>query len=294
MRIEFESAPPVDAPTLEDVDRSLRALTFPDNSFAILAAGPQVYIQAAMDDDGAFVVEYRDGSADGHYRTSAEVAIDDVVGAFQSYLRQDGVWRSRFEWQKFDVGAGTPPPPHRHRTTGRRPARVRSAPATDWRSAGCLVAFYAVLLPVAAALMVSLLRSGVEGFLGTTGLAGDPGHVVVTVCHPNRYSGGCSGTFTPTNRLFAIPSDVSVVGFYHAGDALDVHLLDGAAWPQGGSAAGFWIAPLLFGGFFAVGFVAGIVDVVRRTWKRLRAPQAVAGGTAARARRRRRRFTAPR
>jgi hypothetical protein len=294
MRIEFESASPVDDPTLEDVDRSLRALTFPDNSFAILAAGPQVYIQTTMDDDGSFIVEYRDGSADDHYRASAEVAIDDVVRAFHSYLRQDDAWRSRFDWQKVNVGAGTPVPPRRYRTAGRRPARVRPTPATNWRSAGCLVAFYAVLLPVAAALMVSQLRGGLDGFLGSTGLAGDPGRVVITVCHPDRYSGGCSGTFTPTGRLFAIPSDVPVVGFYHAGDALDVHLLDGEAWPQGGSSAAYWIAPLLFGGFFAFAFAVGIVDVVRRTWRRLRAPHPAAGGTSARSRRRRGGFPASR
>jgi hypothetical protein len=277
VRIEFEAAPPVDDPTPRDVDVGLRALTFPDNSFAILAVGSDVYIQAAMDDDGTFVVEYQDGSADDHYRTPAAVAIDDVVEAFQSYLQQDGTWRSRFEWQKVEVGAGAqaPAPPRRRRPARRGLARPRSTALGGWRSTGCLVVFYALLLPVAAAFTVTLLRNGLEGALASTGLAGEPGRVVVTACpQTSRFGGDCSGIFTPSDTPPALHSTVSIAGSYRAGDAVDVHVLDGEAWPEGGSAAVLWISNLLFGSLFVVGGVAGVVDIILRTWRRLRGSRA--------------------
>src|SRR5262249_12332507 len=120
-------------------------------------------------------------------------------------------------------------------------------------------------------LMVFLLESGLKGGLAGTGLAGEHGQVLVTVCHPTRYGGGCSGFFTPSDRALALPSVVPVEGWYHAGDIVDVHLLDGDAWPEGGPAAVLWISALLFGGLLLAAAVLGLADVARRTWRRLRA-----------------------
>jgi hypothetical protein len=286
VRIEFEAAPPVDDPTLEQVEQGLRALRFPGDTFAILELRPSTYIQAATDDEGSFVVEYRDGSSDDHFRAARAMRLEDVIAAFQSYLRQDDQWRSRFEWEKLDLSSGgaSPAPPGQRPTTGRgrrrgRPVAARRGKDRAWLSAGCLTVFYVVLVPLAAVLTVVLLRAGVQGGLASTGLAGEPGQVLVTACHPTRYAAGCSGIFmpTPSDRALALPSIVSVEGWYSSGDAVDVHLLGGDAWPEGGAAAGLWIVPLLFGGAFLVAGALGLLDVARRTWRRLRAGLAGTG-----------------
>jgi hypothetical protein len=280
MRIEFEAAPAVDEPTPEEVDRGLRALVFPDNSFAILGSRPASYIQTAVDDDGSFIVEYQDGSPDDHFRAAPPTALDDVIEAFQSYLRQDDAWKRRFEWRKVDVGppGASPGRPAARRSTNRGPRRTRTAgarPADQRRlSAGCLVAFYAVLIPPTVVLMIVLLKSGVEGGLAGTGLAGEPGQLMVTACHPTRYDGGCSGLFMPSDRALALPSVVPVEGWYRAGDAVAVHLLDGDAWPEGGPAAAIWVVALLFGGLLLAALVLGLADVARRTWTRVRGGRA--------------------
>ena len=92
MRIELEAAAPIDEPTPEEVEHGLRSLRLPDNSFAILEASPGSYIQAAGDED-SFDLEYQQGSTDDHYRVPDEVRLEEAIGAFQRYLRQDGAWR---------------------------------------------------------------------------------------------------------------------------------------------------------------------------------------------------------
>jgi hypothetical protein len=294
VRIDFEAAPPIDDPTPEQVDQGLRALRFPDDTFAVLELRPSTYIQTATEDDGSFVVEYRDGSSDKHFRAARPMRLDDVIAAFQSYLRQDDQWRSRFEWERLDLESGDAPPapPGQRPTAGRgrrrgRPVAARRGDDRAWLSGGCLTVFYAVLVPLAVVLTVVLLRAGVQGGLASTGLAGEPGQVVVSACHPTRYAAGCSGIFTPSDRALALPSIVAVEGWYSSGDAVDVHLLGGDAWPEGGATAGLWIVPLLFGGAFLVAGALGVLDVARRGWRRLRAARVPEEGDNRRVSRRR-------
>jgi hypothetical protein len=85
MRLESEGAAPVSAPTPEQVDACLRRVQLEDSGFAIL---------------------------------------EDVISAFQSYLRQNGAWRSVTAWQPVDVRA-RPARPRVHRQQRRmRRSRV--------------------------------------------------------------------------------------------------------------------------------------------------------------------------
>jgi hypothetical protein len=120
---------------------------------------------------------------------------------------------------------------------GERAGQVRDAPAPPLRvassdggtSAG-RAAFFAVLGLACLALGAALLRIGGEAMLGATGIAGEPGRVLVTTC---ARGGGqsCSGLFTPSSDA-APPSVVSIDGSYPPGTLVgDVHLLGGEAWP---------------------------------------------------------------
>lgn len=82
------------------IEQSIGSLTGEGDSFAILAKAPQVYIQTSGDASGGFILEYRDGSEEEHYSCSNfELSAGEVIRAFQSYLADDGIWKTEFEWQ---------------------------------------------------------------------------------------------------------------------------------------------------------------------------------------------------
>ncbi len=82
------------------IEQSIRSLTGEGDSFAILARGEQVYIQTSAAPSDGFLLEYRDGSENEHYSCSNfELTADQVIRAFQSYLADDGRWKSELEWQ---------------------------------------------------------------------------------------------------------------------------------------------------------------------------------------------------
>lgn len=125
MRFEREGAEAIDGPTAQQVEQGLRALQLPDSSYAILGLQELTYLQTAVDvdTDGTFTLEFQDGSLDEHYRASRPLELEDVVGAFVSYLRGDGDWRSRYQWEKIDARPAHPAPrPVRRR---RRMSRAR-------------------------------------------------------------------------------------------------------------------------------------------------------------------------
>ena len=70
--------------------------------FVILSQKPEVYIQAGGDDDGPYVLEYRDGDADHHFSAGDNFRKEDVLRAFLWYLTGDTRWRSEFSWQKLE------------------------------------------------------------------------------------------------------------------------------------------------------------------------------------------------
>jgi hypothetical protein len=91
------------------IEESIQSLTGDGDSFAILARSNQVYIQTSGDPHNGFILEYRDGSEEEHYSCSTvDLTVDRVVRAFQSYLADDGRWKSDLEWksQAFDYSGG--------------------------------------------------------------------------------------------------------------------------------------------------------------------------------------------
>jgi hypothetical protein len=68
--------------------------------FVILSQKQDVYMQASGDDDGPYVLEYRDGDADHHFSAGDTFRKADVLRAFLSYLAGDSRWRSEFSWQR--------------------------------------------------------------------------------------------------------------------------------------------------------------------------------------------------
>ena len=71
--------------------------------FIILSRGNERYIQAYRNDDGSFLLEYRDGSAEAHFETETQAGIDDVEQAFIRYASNMDDWSAPWNWQKLDI-----------------------------------------------------------------------------------------------------------------------------------------------------------------------------------------------
>lgn len=81
---------------LEDVERGEEKFLIVER---LADSTGQTYIQSARNDDGSYVVEYRDGSADQHFSTS----VADVRAAhalITSWAFAEPHWRDSFEWSR--------------------------------------------------------------------------------------------------------------------------------------------------------------------------------------------------
>jgi hypothetical protein len=121
MHLKLGAGPELENPSDAQLEAALRALPGGLDSFAILAADDQHYMQAHGGHADGFALEYRDGSEDEHYRCSrAGLSLDEVLAAFRSYRRGDGAYRQSLPWVK------------------------DTAPEISWRSQGILLLFLVV------------------------------------------------------------------------------------------------------------------------------------------------------
>jgi hypothetical protein len=85
-------------PDLDAVIAGLESLKGKTDHFAILERGKQTYMQT-MGGPEEFVLEYRDGSADRHFRCKATKQV--VIAAFRSYATPgDEAWRKACQWER--------------------------------------------------------------------------------------------------------------------------------------------------------------------------------------------------
>lgn len=106
MKLETSNAHEVSNPSAAQIAEALASLPGGDESFAILATGPQTYVQVAGSSGEGFTLEYRDGSEDKHFE-AAESPVDLKLATtvFQRYAAGDISWQSLASWQPWTAGA---------------------------------------------------------------------------------------------------------------------------------------------------------------------------------------------
>jgi len=107
MKLETASGSPCDFVTEADLV-SLFARDWGSDEFAILAQEGEVYIQAAGEGDGPYVLEYRNGGADSHFECAPTLTKAEVESAFMKYFRDDRSWMTDHEWSRQDFGSDKP------------------------------------------------------------------------------------------------------------------------------------------------------------------------------------------
>lgn len=110
MKLETDHGLFADPCTADDISRAITTLTDFRESYIILnqTSFPldARYIQAALDADGQFIVEYRDGSDDEHYRAVERLSSTELDAVLRSYLHSGSARHATIEWDRVLLGSG--------------------------------------------------------------------------------------------------------------------------------------------------------------------------------------------
>lgn len=101
-RVFDEAGTIVDSPSggqLRDHVRSLNTA----NSYLVLSLRAEFYMQTKVNKDGRYVVEYRDGGSEHHYRIDHQDG-DDTYQLLSQFSGADDSWRTSVAWKKLDLG----------------------------------------------------------------------------------------------------------------------------------------------------------------------------------------------
>jgi hypothetical protein len=102
LTLELADGCTIDDPGQGLVEESIRGLS-EANWYVILERRQNVYLQAGFGDQagaprGHFVIEYRDGSPDEHWRALSS-SLDDLAAAFHEYWQGGTGWTGAFSWK---------------------------------------------------------------------------------------------------------------------------------------------------------------------------------------------------
>jgi hypothetical protein len=104
MKLEAGAGPPIDDPTDEQIAEGLSSVGGERGGFVILSRDTQTYLQASGDPEEGFVLEYRDGDPEEHYRSrNTDVDLRTTTRVFQAYAREKSGWTDDLDWEEVDV-----------------------------------------------------------------------------------------------------------------------------------------------------------------------------------------------
>lgn len=106
MKLEAEGQRTIVDPQSGQIESAVSLLARPARNFVILSRSETSYIQAAIVGSNRLVLEYRDGSAEKHFRSVRDdYSSGEVVAILEAYRRGEGSWWNENEWRRIDVSA---------------------------------------------------------------------------------------------------------------------------------------------------------------------------------------------
>jgi hypothetical protein len=104
MKLEAEGQRAIVDPQSSQIESAVSLLSLPDRTFLILRRSPKSYIQAAIVGANRLLLEYRDGSAEKHFRSIRDdYSSGEVVAILEAYRRGEDSWCNENEWRRIDV-----------------------------------------------------------------------------------------------------------------------------------------------------------------------------------------------
>jgi hypothetical protein len=74
----------------------------PSDPWIVLERDPEVYVQTLREQDGTFVLEHRDGSADLHFSTRVSEA-HEIVTRMWAWLQGEPTWNADADWERVQL-----------------------------------------------------------------------------------------------------------------------------------------------------------------------------------------------
>jgi hypothetical protein len=96
----------VSNPTAQDIRLAIKSIRMTDaNPFVVLGKGASgfTYIQAILEADFAWTVEYQDGHLDQHFTTVRNLSTEDVVRLLIAYAEAGESWRETADWELVEI-----------------------------------------------------------------------------------------------------------------------------------------------------------------------------------------------
>jgi len=104
MTLEIQGKRQILDPSLHEIETAVKSMTLTDDCFLILSRGEDgfTYIQAMLEDNSLWTVEYQDGSLEKHFQAS-NVDTKRVVTMFLAFAGGDETWRDAAQWTRTEL-----------------------------------------------------------------------------------------------------------------------------------------------------------------------------------------------
>lgn len=103
MRLNINDSDYLESPTDAEIRKCVEDLG--TDQFLVLGQKEGYFVQTYYHADGSYELEYRQGSADQHYKVdSAQITSADVCRAFGLFLSQSGDLATTWDWQLLSFG----------------------------------------------------------------------------------------------------------------------------------------------------------------------------------------------
>lgn len=92
-------------PSPQQIKEARRSITPSDDPFVILQKGEDglTYVQAMLEDDSLWTLEYQDGHLERHFQASRRLSTEEAIGLFLAYANGDEAWRSSVKWERLEI-----------------------------------------------------------------------------------------------------------------------------------------------------------------------------------------------
>ena len=100
MKLSRSEGRPIKDVTPEQLNEAAVGMSYGSGNFLVLEAGGDYFMQALLDDDHNFHMEYREGSSAHHYRSVTSCTPRQMIDLFLSYLARDLHWRTMIAWER--------------------------------------------------------------------------------------------------------------------------------------------------------------------------------------------------
>jgi len=71
--------------------------------FITLYKDDQIYMLAFGEFDDLYILHYREGDKDNHFKCINELNKSEVEKAFLKYLKGDDTWKTDYQWEKMEI-----------------------------------------------------------------------------------------------------------------------------------------------------------------------------------------------